>query len=53
MTVERLIDSVASAATALRSAGLIEALEDEAVQILREAAASFENPVILFSGGKD
>lgn len=28
-------------------------LEDEAVYILREAAAQFERPAILFSGGKD
>jgi sulfate adenylyltransferase subunit 2 len=28
-------------------------LEDEAIYILREAAAQFENPAILFSGGKD
>ena len=28
-------------------------LEDEAIFVLREAAAQFENPVVLFSGGKD
>ena len=28
-------------------------LEDEAIYIFREVAAQFENPVILFSGGKD
>lgn len=28
-------------------------LEDEAIYILRETAAQFENPTILFSGGKD
>lgn len=28
-------------------------LEDEAIYIIREVAAQFENPVILFSGGKD
>lgn len=28
-------------------------LEDEAIYILREVAAQFEKPVILFSGGKD
>ena len=49
MTVEPVIDSLAPAATAMRPSGLMEALEDEAVHILREAAASFENPVILFS----
>lgn len=29
------------------------ALEDEAIYILRETAAQFERPAILFSGGKD
>src|SRR5579864_7651628 len=29
------------------------ALESEAVHVLREVAASFERPVLLFSGGKD
>jgi sulfate adenylyltransferase subunit 2 len=28
-------------------------LEDEAIYVLREAAAQFERPAILFSGGKD
>ncbi|NBP71233.1 MAG: sulfate adenylyltransferase small subunit, partial [Cytophagia bacterium] len=28
-------------------------LEDEAIYIIREAAAQFERPAILFSGGKD
>jgi sulfate adenylyltransferase subunit 2 len=31
----------------------LEALEAEAVHILREVVASFERPVLLFSGGKD
>jgi sulfate adenylyltransferase subunit 2 len=31
----------------------LEALEAEAVYIFREVAASFERPVLLFSGGKD
>jgi sulfate adenylyltransferase subunit 2 len=31
----------------------LRALEAEAVFILREVAATFENPVLLFSGGKD
>lgn len=34
-------------------AGHISELEDEAVFVLREAAAQFENKTILFSGGKD
>jgi sulfate adenylyltransferase subunit 2 len=31
----------------------LEALEAEAVHVLREVAAEFERPVLLFSGGKD
>lgn len=31
----------------------LEQLEAEAIYIIREAAAQFENPVLLFSGGKD
>jgi sulfate adenylyltransferase subunit 2 len=31
----------------------IESLESEAIYVLREVAAQFENPAILFSGGKD
>ena len=30
-----------------------QSLEDEAIYILRETAAQFEKPVIMFSGGKD
>jgi 3'-phosphoadenosine 5'-phosphosulfate sulfotransferase (PAPS reductase)/FAD synthetase len=29
------------------------ALENEAIHVLREVAAQFERPVLLFSGGKD
>ncbi len=32
---------------------LLDQLESEAVYVLREAAAEFANPVLLFSGGKD
>lgn len=31
----------------------LEELEAEAIYVLREVAAQFDNPVILFSGGKD
>src|ERR1041385_4714378 len=31
----------------------LEALEAESIHILREVAAEFERPVLLFSGGKD
>jgi sulfate adenylyltransferase subunit 2 len=36
-----------------RIRGHIRALEDEAIYVLREVAAQFERPVLLFSGGKD
>ncbi len=31
----------------------LEALEAEAIHVIREVAAEFQNPVLLFSGGKD
>ena len=31
----------------------IHALESESIHIIREVAAEFERPVLLFSGGKD
>ena len=31
----------------------LKALESEAIYVIREAAAQFQNPAILFSGGKD
>lgn len=31
----------------------INPLENEAIYIMREVAAQFERPVLLFSGGKD
>jgi sulfate adenylyltransferase subunit 2 len=31
----------------------LEQLENEAIYVMREAAAQFERPVLLFSGGKD
>ncbi len=33
--------------------GHLQALENEAIHVLREVAAQFERPVLLFSGGKD
>ena len=47
---EALIDP--TTATDLRLTHL-RALESEAVHVLRELAAGFERPVLLFSGGKD
>ena len=31
----------------------LKALEAESIHIIREVAAEFERPVLLFSGGKD
>lgn len=31
----------------------LKELESETIYIIREAAAQFENPCLLFSGGKD
>jgi sulfate adenylyltransferase subunit 2 len=31
----------------------LKELEDEAIFVMREVAAQFENKVLLFSGGKD
>lgn len=36
-----------------RSKNYLNQLEDEAIYILRETAAQFEKPALLFSGGKD
>ena len=33
--------------------GHLEMLEHESVYVLREVAAQFERPILLFSGGKD
>ncbi|CAN5503128.1 sulfate adenylyltransferase subunit CysD [soil metagenome] len=36
-----------------RRTGYLSVLEAESIQILREVAASFQRPALLFSGGKD
>jgi sulfate adenylyltransferase subunit 2 len=46
------MSSTTTAASSLRLTHL-GALESEAVHVLREVAAGFERPVLLFSGGKD
>jgi sulfate adenylyltransferase subunit 2 len=46
------MSSTTTAASSLRLTHL-RALESEAVHVLREVAAGFERPVLLFSGGKD
>ena len=35
------------------SSAHLDALEEETIFILREVAAAFERPALLFSGGKD
>ncbi|MGI8769011.1 MAG: sulfate adenylyltransferase subunit CysD [Propionibacteriaceae bacterium] len=40
-------------ANPLRPLTELQALESEAIHILREVAATFDRPVMLFSGGKD
>lgn len=37
----------------MQSVGYLQRLESEAIQILRDGVAEAENPVLLFSGGKD
>ena len=39
--------------TAVLSNAHLDALEEEAIFVLREVVASFERPTLLFSGGKD
>jgi sulfate adenylyltransferase subunit 2 len=46
------LQGAAQAATRLSRAHL-NALEEEAIFVLREVVASFERPALLFSGGKD
>ncbi len=48
-------DTLISEVEALKEAGIFttNALENEAIYIIREVAAQFERPVLLFSGGKD
>src|SRR5918998_4103277 len=36
-----------------RALNALDALESEAIHIMREVAGEFDRPVILFSGGKD
>ncbi|MDQ1486521.1 MAG: sulfate adenylyltransferase subunit 2, partial [Actinomycetota bacterium] len=47
----------AAGATSTAAEGLrlphLDVLESEAIHIIREVAAEFERPVLLFSGGKD
>ena len=44
---------IGDAASGVASSRHLDELESEAIFILREVAAEFANPVLLFSGGKD
>jgi sulfate adenylyltransferase subunit 2 len=52
-TLTEAREAEARGAAAPRPLGHLDALESEAIYILREAAAQFERPALLFSGGKD
>lgn len=45
--------TVAPAREARTTMDALDALESEAIHVMREVAGEFERPVILFSGGKD
>ena len=40
-------------AAQLRPLSELQALESESIHIIREVAATFASPIMLFSGGKD
>src|SRR6186997_1587594 len=47
------VDSRVDRSAATQQLSHLDALEAESVFIMREVAAEFERPVLLFSGGKD
>ena len=47
------VDPVMSSSTQHYGLDHLQTLEAESMHILREVAAEFERPVLLFSGGKD
>ncbi|AOW88231.1 sulfate adenylyltransferase subunit CysD [Streptomyces olivaceus] len=51
--MERNPDTGSGRVDGPRAVSHLDVLESEAVHIFREVAGEFENPVILFSGGKD
>lgn len=57
MTAQARIENASIEKTSIESAPIenahLDALEEEAIFILREVAAAFERPALLFSGGKD
>ncbi len=48
-----LLQAAAATPSSLLSSAHLDSLEEEAIFILREVAAAFERPTLLFSGGKD
>jgi len=52
-TDTELLQTAAQPAPHQLSNAHLDALEEETIFILREAAAAFERPALLFSGGKD
>lgn len=57
LSLDRLQEPTATPSTAMSEHHLnnthLDALEEETIFILREVAATFERPALLFSGGKD
>jgi sulfate adenylyltransferase subunit 2 len=53
MNARTEITSLAPSEAPLLSNAQLDALEEETIFILREVAAAFERPALLFSGGKD
>jgi sulfate adenylyltransferase subunit 2 len=57
--IAAVLEAAAAAAASMtevlgtRELSSLEALESEGVHVMREVAAEFERPVLLFSGGKD
>ncbi len=49
----QLLQAAATISSTRLSNAHLDALEEEAIFILREVAAAFERPTLLFSGGKD
>ncbi len=49
----QLLGNAPSPMTHVLSNAHLDALEEEAIFVLREVAAAFERPTLLFSGGKD
>ncbi|MDM0047235.1 sulfate adenylyltransferase subunit CysD [Variovorax dokdonensis] len=52
-TAPELLEPIATDSVNRLSNAHLDALEEEAIFVLREVAAAFERPALLFSGGKD